>query len=119
MHTLIGFGLQWVRLNLPPTHRPLKALVYKENGIILLQQGSPQRHFARELRDIDFAAHTTITFSELIWEEVLRSGVGHNFTYLTNIMVNAGISAGLRLVDANGEAVDEYLARTGVSPDVL
>lgn len=119
MHTLIGFDLQWVRLNLPPTHRPLKALVYKENGIVLLQQGSSQRHFVRELRDIDFAAHTTITFSELIWGEFLRSGVGHNLTYLANNMVNAGINAGLRLVDANGEVVDDYLARTGVGSDVL
>ncbi len=113
LHTIIGSELHWIDLNIPPTHRPLKALVYKENLIPLIQYGSPQRHFVRALRDIDFAAHTTITFSELTWEEVLGSGVSRHISYQASGVVDAGINAGLRLVDANGEVVNEFLACTG------
>ena len=111
----MGTELHRIGLNLPPTHRPLKALVYTENAIPLLQYGSPQTHFVRALRDIDFAANTTISFSELTWEEVLGSGVGHNIKYQASAVVDAGINAGLRLVDVHGEVVDEFLARTGYS----
>ncbi len=109
----MGTELHLIDLNIPPTHRPLKALVYTENTIPLLQYGSPQRHFVRALRDIDFAANTTITFSELTWEEVLGFGADHKMKYQASIVVNVGIKAGLRLVDANGEVVDEFVARTG------
>jgi len=68
------------------------------------------------LRRIDFAANTTITFSELIWEEVLGFlGVGHNIGFMASNMVNVGINAGLQLVDANGEVVDKFLARERVA----
>jgi len=110
----MGTELQTIHLNLPPTHRPLKALVYKESPVPLLLCGSPHRHFVGQLRDIDFAANTTITFSELTWEEVLGSGVVLDITFSASNMVNVGKGAGLRLVDANGEVVDEFLARTGV-----
>ncbi len=110
---MMGTELHQIGLNIPPTHRPLKALVYKEYKIPLIQYGSPQRHFVRALRDIDFAANTTITFSELTWEEVLGSAVSRNITIQASDMVDVGINAGLRLVDANGEVVDEFLARTG------
>ena len=109
----MGSELHQIDLNLPPTHRPLKALVYKENTIPLIQYGSPQRHVVRVLRDIDFAANTTITFSELTWEEVLGFGVSRDITFQASDVVDAGINAGLRLVDASGEVVDDFLARTG------
>ena len=112
----MGSELHRIGLNLPPTHRPLKALVYKENTIPLIRYGSPQRHFVQALRDIDLAANTTITFSELTWEEVLGFfGVNHNIGYMASNMVIVGINARLQLVDANGEIVDEFLARTGVA----
>jgi len=109
----MGSELHQIDLNIPPTHRPLKALVYTENTFPLLQYGSPQKHFVQELRDIDFAANTTITFSELTWEQVLGPRVGRNIKYQASTVVDAGINAGLRLVDANGEVIDEFLARTG------
>ena len=112
----MGSKLHRIDLNLPPTHRPLKALVYKEDKFPLIRYGSPQRHFARALRGIDFAANTTITFSELAWEEVLRSfRVDHNIRYRASHLVNVGVNSGLHLVDANGEIVDEFLVRTGVA----
>ena len=107
--------LRWLHLNLPPTHRPLKALVYKEKAVPLLQYGSPQIHFARELRGIDFAANTTITFSELTWEEVLGSGVRYNLSIAASNVVNVGKNAGLQFMDANGEDVEEFIARNGYS----
>jgi len=86
---------------------------------VLFQGNSSQKHFLRELRDIDFAASTTIAFSELTWEGVLGPRVSHNITCLARNVVNAGINAGLRLVDENGEAVGDFFARTGVDPGVL
>ena len=115
----MGSELHQIDLNIPPTHRPLKALVYKENISPLLERGSPQKHFVQGLRDIDFAANTTIAFSELIWEGVLGSGVGRNINYQASTVVDAGINAGLRLVDASGEVIDEFLARTGSSYPLL
>ncbi len=115
----MGSELHQIDLNIPPTHRPLKALVYKENILPLLLYGSPQNHFVQELRDIDFAANATITFSALTWEEVLGSGAGRNTKYQASTVVDVGINAGLRLEDANGEVIDEFLARTGYSYPLL
>ena len=109
----MGTELHRIHLNIPSTHRPLKALVYTAIAIPLFQYGSPQRHFVRALRDIDFAANTTITFSELTWEGMLGSEVGRSVKYKARTVVDAGIDAGLRLVDADGEVVDEFLARMG------
>ena len=109
----MGSELHQIDLNLPPTHRPLKALVYKENIIPLIQYASLQRHVVRVLRDIDFAANITITFSELTWEGVLEFGVSRNPTFAASDVVDVGINTGLRLVDASGEVVDDFVARTG------
>ena len=44
---------------------------------------------------------------------------GQLLLYQTSDVVDAGINAGLRLVDASGEVVDEFLARTGRSYPLL
>ena len=77
-----------------------------------LRQTLSQKHLFSELRDIDFAAHTIIRLLELSWEEILGSGVEHAIT-ITYPSICAGIAAGLRFVDANGEALDEFFVRTG------
>jgi hypothetical protein len=75
-----------------------------------------QKHFLRELRNVDFAANTTIRFSELIWEEILGD---QKATLPEMDVVTAGIKAGLKFVDANGEAIGEFVARTGTGTSTL
>ena len=92
--------------------------MYKGNARMLLHGSLPQKHFLQELRDIDFAAHTMIALSEIIWEEIMGSRQ-HRAMHTVMDAVSAGINAGLRFVDANGEAIDAFFARTGTSPGVL
>lgn len=93
--------------------------MYKGNARTLFQGILSQKHFFLELRGIDFAANTMITFPEITWEESLSSGGDHRAIRTAVAMVRAGINAGLRFVDANGEAADAFFVRTGTSLGVL
>jgi len=85
---------------------------------MLLCGNLSQKHFLEELRDIDFA-NTIIGLPDVSWRGILDYSKDQNVKRRGMNWVNAGISAGLRFVDVNGEALDEFFARTGTGLDVL
>jgi len=104
-------------LNLPLIHRPLKGLVYRGDARLLLQDNLTEKHLLRELRDIDLAANTIVTFVERTWEDILRPELDppdrHPTPHSAIDVLRAGIKAGLRFVDGNGETIHESFARVG------
>jgi len=86
---------------------------------MLLCGNLSQKHFLQELRDVDFAANTIIGLPDVSWRDILDYPEYQNVKRRGMNGVSAGIGAGLRFVDVNGEALDEFFARTGTGSDVL